>query len=54
MAPGQARVQWLRGGAGIWAVGPGQQVFLQGAKHPDFSLDSPGFPVLGAYFQHDA
>lgn len=35
-------------GAGLWAQG--QQVFFQGAKHPDFSLDSPGFPVLGVCF----
>lgn len=36
----------------LWAQG--QQVFLRGTKHPYFSLNSPGFPVLGAYFQHDA
>ena len=29
----------------LWAQG--QQVFLRGTKHPDFSLNSPGFPVLG-------
>ena len=60
MAPRQAGVKWLCGEArerwgqatqaalGLWAQG--QQVFLQGTKHPDFSLNSPGFPVLGAYF----
>ena len=54
MAPRPAGVQWLCGGAenlaplGLWAQG--QQVFLQGAKHLDFSLDSPAFLVLGACF----
>ena len=33
---------------GLWAQG--QQVFLQGAKHLDFSLDSPAFLVLGVCF----